>query len=80
MKQYNNKPNAVGPILKSARLNKGYTRIDLSAKLELLGVSISGEELYRMESQHMIIKDFELLALCHILEVKLDDLKRSVLF
>lgn len=79
MKQYNDKPNVVGPLLKSARLTKGYTRVDLSAKLELLGINISGEELYRMESQHMIIKDFELLALCHVLDVKIDDFKELIL-
>lgn len=75
MKKFNNKPNIIGHLIKKAREKKGFTKVDLSRELELLGVAISPKELYRIETNKMIVKDFELVACCIVLDINFNDLK-----
>lgn len=75
MKKFNNKPNIIGNLIKKSREKKGFSKVDLSRELELLGVAISPKELYRIETNKMIVKDFELVACCIILDINFNDLK-----
>ena len=63
-------------VLKTARENKKYTKVDLCRELELLGVEMSRNEIYRIEKNQMIVKDFELVAFCIVLDINFDDLKK----
>ena len=76
MKKFNNNPNLIGSLLKTARENKKYTKVDLCRELELLGVEMSRNEIYRIEKNQMIVKDFELVAFCIVLDINFDDLKK----
>lgn len=78
MKKFENKPNVVGDLIKSARKKKHYTKVDVSTKLDLLGVSLTRAEIYRIETFGMIVKDFELIALCIVLDINYDDLKKLI--
>lgn len=75
MKKFNNKPNLIGNLLKEAREKKNYTKVDLCRELELLGIEMSRNEIYRIEKNQMIVKDFELVALCIVLDINFNDLK-----
>ena len=75
IKKYNNQRNVAANIIADARISKNMTRRQLSEKLELIGIDISGEELYRMENKLMLIKDFELIAIAKILNIDLNTLK-----
>ena len=75
MKKFNNNPNIIGSLIKQAREKKNYTKVDLCRELELIGVEMSRNEIYRIENNKMIVKDFELVAFCIVLDIKLDDLK-----
>ena len=75
IKKYNNQRNVAANIIADARISKNMTRKQLSEKLELIGIDISGEELYRMENKLMLIKDFELIAIAKILNIDLNTLK-----
>ena len=75
MKKFNNKPNLAGEIIKNARKKKKFKKVDLCRELELVGVAISRNELYRIENNLMIIKDFELVAFCIVLDINLGELK-----
>lgn len=66
----------IGGFIKDAREKKNISKADLSIELDLLGVPITAVEIYRMETNRMIIKDFELVALCTALDVDLNDLKK----
>ena len=66
----------IGGFIKDAREKKHFSKVDLSRELDLLGVPITPPEIYRMETNRMIIKDFELVALCVALDVNLNDLKK----
>ena len=80
--------NTVQPLLEriegvaSTDVNGGANKeikVDVSTKLDLLGVSISRAELYRIENFGMIVKDFELIALCIVLDLNYNDLKKLIL-
>ena len=70
MKKFKGKSNAYGSLIENYRKKKGLSRSDLSRELDLIDIPISGDELYRIEKQMKIIKDFELIAICNILDIK----------
>ena len=74
MKKFNNQSNITGELIRNVRISKGFTKEDVCKKLQLLGINIGRVELYRMETNKMIIKDFELVALCKILDINYNDL------
>ena len=78
MKLYNDKRNIAGDVIMNARNGKRLSREAVSASLALIGINITAQELYRMESNRMIIKDFELIAIAKILEIDLNALKNLI--
>lgn len=76
MKKFNNKPNIIGNLIKTAREKKKYTKVDLCRELELIGIEMSRNEIYRIENNQMIVKDFELVAFCLVLDINFNDLKK----
>lgn len=75
IKQYNNKKNIAGALIKEAREKKQMTKTGLSKKLELYGVNINRDELLKIEKNQLLLKDFELVALSEILDIDLNNLK-----
>lgn len=78
MKKFKGKSNAYGLLIEYYRNKVAYSRADLSRKLDLIGIPISGDELYRIEKQKKILKDFELVAICSILKIDINKLKKIV--
>jgi len=76
LKKFNNKPNIIGNLIKTAREKKKYTKVDLCRELELIGIEMSRNEIYRIENNQMIVKDFELVAFCLVLDINFNDLKK----
>lgn len=66
--------NIVGTNLKHIRENRGLSQSDLCCKLELLGVTMYKSDIYEIENNKRLVKDFESKALCIALSVSLDDL------
>ena len=78
MKKYENtKNNVVGNLIKKYREEKNLKKIDVCKQLQLHAVYIDSTELKRMEDGKMIIKDFELIALCKVLNIDFDKLKNT---
>ena len=69
MKKYNNKANIIGNLLLEHRNKKGFSKEEVCRRVQLHGVYIHRVELYRMEKGLSIIKDFELIALCKVLDI-----------
>ena len=51
------------------RKKKGYSKEEVCRRVQLHGVYIHRVELYRMEMGLSIVKDFELIALCDVLDI-----------
>ena len=62
-------------MLKQHREQKKYSKT--SHKLELLGIELDRFELYKIETAKKSVKDFELIALCIVLNINMDELKNQ---
>lgn len=79
MKKYENKKNnVVGELIKKYRIEQKLTKVEVSKRLQLHAVYIDHTELNRMETGKMIIKDFELIALCKVLNIDYEKLKNTI--
>ena len=78
MKKYENKSNVIGDIIKKYRINKKLSKSEVSRRLQLHAVYIDRIQLYRMENDQMIIKDFELIALCKVLNIPFKELENLI--
>ena len=74
MKKYENQSNVIGSIIKKYRLKKNLSKSDVSRQLQLHAVYIDRIQLYRMETNQMIVKDFELIALFKVLNIPFEEL------
>ena len=79
LKKYENKKiNVIGSLMKTYREKKKLTKVELCRRLQLHAVYIDSTELKRMEDGRMIIKDFELIALCKELGIDYNELKNCI--
>lgn len=78
MKKYEDKSNVIGNLIKEYRENLGLSKVEVCKRLQLHAVYLDGTELKRMEDGKMIIKDFELIALCKVLNIEYEKLKNSI--
>lgn len=63
-----------GTNLKRIRESKNLSQTELCCKLELLGVTMFKADIYEIENNKRLVKDFESKALCIALSTSLDDL------
>ena len=78
MKKFEGKSNAYGKIIEKYRKNKNMSRADVSRELDLINIPINPDKLYRIERQTMILKDYELIAICMILGIDYNDLIKVI--
>lgn len=69
MKKYENKANVIGKLLLEHRIKNKLSKEEVCRRVQLHGVDIHRVELYRMEKGLSIVKDFELIALCDVLDI-----------
>ena len=75
MRKYNSRSNICGKIIENARLSQNLSREELSHKLQLIGIPVDRSFVYRIEKEKSILKDFELIAICDILGINIENLK-----
>ena len=63
-----------GTNLKRIREDKKISQTDLCCKLELLGVTMFKSDIYEIENNKRLCKDFESKAICLALSISLDEL------
>lgn len=79
MKKYEGKKsNVIGNLIKKYREEKGLEKIEVSRLLQLHAVYLDSTELKRIEDGTQIVKNFELIGLCKVLDVNYDDLKNCI--
>ena len=71
---FNGQKNICGARLKAVRRARGLSQEQLAAKLQLMGIGIERDSVSRMELGTRFIADYELMALCRILDVTPDEL------
>ncbi len=78
MKKYENKSNVVSNLIKSYREKAKLSKSEVSKRLQFHAVYIDRTELKRIEANEMIVKDFELIALCKVLNIDYNELKKQI--
>ena len=78
MKKFNEKRNIIGEIVRKNREKMNYSKTELSHKLELLGVELDRFELYKIETSKTSVKDFDLVALCIVLNIDFNEIKKEL--
>ena len=66
--------NVISKLLKEYRMKQNMSYETLSAKLELMGISIHKQSLYDIENNKRTVKDYELYAFTKILKVSYEQL------
>lgn len=70
--------NLTGKEIRNYRLKNNLSYEQLSAKLELLGISIHKQSLYDIENNKRTVKDFELFGLAYILKIDISKLYDNI--
>ena len=78
MKKYNNQSNVIGELIYKYRKKKKLSKVELSRQLQLHAVYLDSTELKRIETGKMIVKDFELIGFCKVLDINYNDLKNLI--
>ena len=68
------KKNIIGAKIVEVREAQGIKQRDLLIRLQILGMDISATSLSRLEGQHRLAQDFEVLAVAEALEIGVDEL------
>lgn len=76
--KYNNNFNISGKIIKKRRLELNISQEQLANKLNLLGVNIYYNDIYMIENNKRTVKDFELIAICKVLNINIEDMKKII--
>ena len=76
--KYDGNMNVTGRLLKNYRIKKSLSYEKLSAKLELMGISIHKQSLYDIENNKRTVKDYELFAIAYILGIDVNDLLADI--
>ena len=74
-RKFNSKFNVTGEYIRNARIEKHFTRPYVCKQLDLYGINFHVNELYKIEHGEKALKDFELIALCIILDLDYDVLR-----
>ena len=76
--KFNGNMNVIGRLLKEYRIKSNLSYEQLSAKLELMGISIHKQSLYDIENNKRTVKDYELFGIAHVLEIDVNDLLKDI--
>ncbi len=78
MNKYKNRSNISGKVICNSRIEQNLSLEKLSNKLELMGVTLYLGDLYLIEKEQRIVKDFELMAICKILGIDTKKIKEEL--
>lgn len=76
MRKYDSKSNVSGEFIEKILREKNMTKEDLCRKLQLNGINIDRWHLYKIINGKVILKDFELIIICKILDIDFNNLKK----
>lgn len=76
--KFNGNINVTGNLIKEYRLKNNLSYEKLSAKLDLIGISIHKQSLYDIEHNKRTVKDYELFGLIYVLKIEVNDLIKNI--
>lgn len=74
IKRINSKLNVIGQNVKKYRTKMNLTQQELCDKLDLYGLNLYHSDIYLIEYNKRIVRDYEALALSKVFKISLDEL------
>lgn len=74
VKRLNSKSNIIGRNVRKYRIALGYTQEELCNKLDLFGLNLYHSDIYLIEYNKRIVRDYEALAFAKVFNISLDEL------
>ena len=71
---FENNVNIISSNLKKYRKIRNLSQESLCNKLALIGITLYKNDIYRIETNKRVVKDFELWGIAKCLNVKIEDL------
>ena len=78
MRKFNEKSNLAGDIIRNYRLKNNLSGEELAEQLQLKGLDVDRSYIFRIERGKAIIKDFELIYICEVLEIDYNELRAEL--
>lgn len=70
----NGKSNIIGKNIQKYRLSRNLSLRKLSDKLQLQGISLYHTDIFEIENQSRLVKDFEIKAICKVLNISFEEI------
>lgn len=74
IRKLNNNVNIVGTNIKKFREQQHLSQPDLCTKMQLIGVTMYIADIYEIENNKRLVKDFEVKAFCKALNITFEQL------
>ena len=74
VKKLNDKSNVLGQNIKKYRLKNNWTQEELCKKIDLYGINLYHSDIYLMEYNKRIVRDYEALILAKVFNITLNEL------
>ena len=74
IRKINGNYNFIGENLRKIRLEKHLSQANLIKDLNLMGISMYKNDIWRIETNQRIVKDYELWGFVEVLHIKFEDL------
>ena len=74
IRKLNDNVNIIGHNVKKYREMQNFSQDDLCRKMQLLGVTMFSADIYEIENNKRLVKDFEAKAFCISFNITLDEL------
>lgn len=77
VKRFNNKANIIGANIKKYRLEFGYTQEQLCQKIDLYGLNLYHSDIYLIENNKRVVRDYEALIFAKVFNISMDELYKG---
>lgn len=77
MNKYKEKANISWKLISKNREEKNLSLEKLSNKLQLVGVTLYPNDIFLIEKGQRIVKDFEIVAICKVLDINILDIQEN---
>ena len=77
VKKLNNKSNIIGSNIRKYRLLNKYSQEELCKKLDLYGLNLYHSDIYLIEYNKRIVRDYEALVFAKVFNITMDELYKG---
>lgn len=74
--KFNGKTNIISELIAKERKKQNLSYSELSNKLQLIGICLYKNDLFLIENNRRLVRDFELIGLFKVLNINYNDIEK----